>query len=116
MRITKTAGLAALVAQLALSACERADPRFEKLAVGMAKDSVLVVMGGEKPQRVDPYLYNGQYVEAMLYPKLGKSDSASLLDRNMTPVVVINGKLVGWGWSYWDSTAGANSIQVAPKP
>ncbi len=116
MRITNRVGLASLVALLALSGCERSDPRLEQLAVGMAKDSVLAVMGGEKPQRVDPYLNNGQYVEAMLYPRMGKADSVSLRDRNMTPVVVINGKLAGWGWNYWDSTAGANNIPVAPKP
>lgn len=115
MQITKKVGMGLLFSLLALSACERGDPRIEHLSVGIGKDSVTIVMEGEAPKRVDPYLNNGQYIEAMLYPRKGKTDSASGLDRNMTPVVVINGKLAGWGWNYWDSAAGANHILVAPK-
>lgn len=115
MQITKKVGIGAVVSLLALSACERADPRIQHLSVGIEKDSVTAIMEGEKPKRIDPYLYNGQYIEAMLYPRKGKTDSASLQDRKMTPVVVINGKLAGWGWTYWDSTAEANHIPVAPK-
>ncbi len=115
MQITKKVAMAGLVSLLALSACERADPRLERLAVGIGKDSVTAVMEGEQPKRVDPYLNNGQYIEAMLYPRKGKTDSASFPDRKMTPVVVINGKLAGWGWTYWDSAAAANHISVAPK-
>ncbi len=115
MQITKAVGIAALASLLALAACERADSRLERLTVGIGKDSVIAVMNGEKPKRVDPYLNNGQYLEAMLYPRQGKTDSASTADRNMTPVVVINGKLAGWGWNYWDSAATANHIPVAPK-
>jgi hypothetical protein len=37
------------------------------------------------------------------------------MDRNMEPVIVIDGKLAGWGWSYWDSLAAAHKIPVAPK-
>ncbi len=115
MQITKTVGTAAVFALLVLSACERADPRLEHLTVGIGKDSVIAVMKGEQPKRVDPYLNNGQYLEALLYPRQGKTDSVGGADRNMIPVVVINGKLAGWGWAYWDSAAAANHISVAPK-
>ncbi len=115
MHITKKAGIAAVVSLLAMTACERADPRLQNLTVGIAKDSAIAAMEGDAPKRIDPYLYNGQYIEAMLFPRKGKTDSAATADRNMTPVVVINGKLTGWGWGYWDSTATANHIEVAPK-
>lgn len=97
---------------LLLSACAGGDDRLEKLSAGITKDSVLTIMGVEKAQRVDPYLVGGQYIEAMYFPKAGKADSASVATRNMSPVVVIDGKLVGWGWKQWDSIAATKKIVV----
>ena len=111
---TRSALIAApVLGLLFLSACSKGDARLEKLSAGISKDSVLAIMGGEKPQRVDPFLVNGQYIEAMYFPKPGAADSASLADRNMSPVVVVDGKLVGWGWKQWDSIAAEKKIPVA---
>jgi len=74
---------------------------------------VLSIMGVEKAQRIDPYLVGGEYIEAMYFAKLGKADSASVVDRNMSPVVVVDGKLVGWGWKQWDSIAESKKIPVS---
>ena len=104
----------ATAGMIVLAGCERSDPRLKDLSAGISKDSVLVVME-EPPKRTDPYLYKGQYIEAMFYPRKGKTDPKSVADRKMSPVVVINGKLTGWGWAYWDSAAAANNIPVAPK-
>lgn len=101
---------------LFLSACgDKADARLEKLSAGISKDSVLAVMGVEKPQRVDPFLINGQFIEAMYFPKSGAADSASVADRNMSPAIVVDGKLVAWGWKQWDSIAAEKKIPVAAK-
>ena len=114
MRVTtRRIGLLIAGAVMALAACERADNRLEQLTVGIGKDSVLAVMG-TKPDRLDPFLNKGQYIEAMYFTRQGVADSTARTDRKMSPVVVINGKLVGWGWTYWDSVAGANNIPVAP--
>ncbi len=107
--------LAGLLLTAALAACARPDARLEKLTVGIPADSVVKLMGVEKPKRHDPYLINGHYIEAMYYPKPGAVDSASTTDRKMSPVVLVDGKLVGWNWTTWDSIAGANKIVVAPK-
>lgn len=104
-----------LLGLLVLSACTKPDARLEKLSAGISKDSVLVIMGGEKPQRVDPFLVTGQYIEAMYFPKPGAADSASVTDRNMSPVIVVDGKLVAWGWTKWDSIAASKKIQVPEK-
>ena len=96
----------------ALVACGRSDQRLERLSVGIPKDSMLQVMGVEKPRRVDPYLVNGHYIEALYFAKLG-ADSGSIPDREMAPVVVIDGVLAAWGWKSWDSIAAANKIPVA---
>jgi hypothetical protein len=107
---------AVLVVGLAmvLTACERPDARLEQLTVGISKDSVLRIMGGT-PERIDPVLVKGQYIEPMYFAKPGASDPDSRLDRNMSPVVLIQGTLAGWGWNYWDSVATQYKIQVAPR-
>jgi hypothetical protein len=105
----------AVLSLLVVSACNKKDERLEKLSKGIGKDSVLAVMGVEKAQRVVPYLASGHYIEAMYFPKPGRTDSASVVLRNMSPVVVIDGKVIGWGWSTWDSVATNNAIQLPPK-
>lgn len=109
---TRQASIASVAALLLLAGCSRGDKRLENVSAGISKDSVLVIMGVEKPQRIDPYLINGQYIEAMYFPKLGAADSASVADRNMSPVIVVDGKVVAWGWKQWDSIAVENKIEV----
>jgi len=117
MRITWRRGvrLLALGTLVAAGACERPDARLEKLAVGISKDSVLAIMGGQ-PARTDAYLNQGQYIQALYFPPQGSAPPDSGQDRTMSPVILIGaaGKVTGWGWSYWDSVAAANKIQVAP--
>jgi hypothetical protein len=99
---------------LALLGCERSDPRVAALTAGIAKDSVMAIMGSQ-PQRNDPYLVQGQYIEAMYFPRGDAAGPEATVDRNMTPVVLINSMLAGWGWAYWDSAAAANGISVAAR-
>lgn len=107
--------LAALVL-VALSACTRKDARLELLSAGISKDSVIAVMGGDPPSKVAPYLVNGHYIETLYFTQPGAgTDSASLADRSLSPAVLVDGKLMGWGWKSWDSIAGANKIVVEPK-
>lgn len=98
-----------------LMGCEQADSRLKNLHAGMALDSVVPAMEGAKASRTDPFLIQGQYIQTLYFPRKGKTDSVSLTDRKMSPVVAINGKVAGWGWTYWDSVAGANRIPVAEK-
>lgn len=90
------------------------DARFKHLSVGISRDSALQLMGVEKPARVDPFLVNGHYFEVIYYAKPG-SDGVGVPDRKLSPVVVVDGKLVGWGWKSLDSVAGANKLPVAGK-
>ncbi len=104
-----------LVVVLLSSGCAKRDDRLEKISAGISKDSVLVLMAVEKPKRVDPFLINGQYIEAMYFPMLGATDSASVTDRKMSPVVLQDGKVVVWGWKQWDSMATDKKITVPEK-
>ena len=111
---TRPAFLASVATLLLLSGCGgESDTRLDKITVGISKDSVLAIMGVEKPHRVDPYLVNAQYIEAMYFPRLGAADSSSVVERNMSPVIVVDGKVVAWGWKQWDSIAAEKKIEVA---
>ena len=110
--VTRPIGFLTLLLCAAIAACSRSDPRLEKLSAGISKDSVVSLMGPEKAERLDPYLINGHYIEALYYTKPG-ADSGKTPDRKMSPVVVVDGKLAGWGWERWDSIAKANKIVVA---
>jgi hypothetical protein len=80
-----------------LAACSRDDARFQELTRGIPRDSVIKVMGDAKPERVDSYLANSQVIEALYFAPPG-ADSGSTPERELSPVVVVNGTLAGWGW------------------
>jgi hypothetical protein len=99
-----------------LSGCgARPDSRLANLSEGISQDSVLRVMGADSANRTDSFLVNGQSISTLYFARPGAADSAALADRNMSPVVLIGGGVVGWGWEKWDSIAEANQVQVAPK-
>lgn len=113
--------LGPIAASLALAAVlagcgPRSDARLANLAEGISQDSVLRIMGADSANRTDSFLVNGQSISTLYFARPGASDSAALADRNMSPVVLIGGRVVGWGWEKWDSIAEANGVQVAPKP
>ena len=105
--------LRAGAALLLLAGCSGADKRFELLTAGISKDSVGTIMGIERPQRLDPFLVGGKYIEVMYFRRPGKSDS--LPDRELSPLILVDGVLVSWGWKGLDSLSEATKIPVAPK-
>jgi hypothetical protein len=104
----------ALALAAALAACSSGDTRLKQLSVGITKDSALKVMGSQPPTRTDPFLTDGKFIEVMYFAPAGSADS--LPDREMSPLVAVDGKLVGWGWEMLDSVAAATKIPVAAKP
>jgi hypothetical protein len=112
--------LGSIAASLALASIlggcgARPDPRLANLTEGISQDSVLRVMGADSANRTESFLVNGQFISTLYFARPGASDSAALADRNMSPVVLISGRAVGWGWEKWDSIADANGVQVVPK-
>lgn len=91
-----------------LAAC--GDSRLRKLSVGISKDSALQIMGG-KPDRAEAYLTNGQMIEALFYGAAG-ADSGATPEEKLTPVVIVNGQLQGWGKEDWEKVAAEHKIQV----
>ena len=98
----------------ALAACSSGDARLKQLSVGITKDSALKVMGSQAPARTDPFLTDGKFIEILYFAPAGTTDSVP--DREMSPLVAVDGKLLGWGWETLDSVAAATKIPVAPAP
>ena len=49
-----------------------------------------------------------------MYNKDGvkETDQPGVPDRELTPVVTVDGKVTGWGWTHYDSVAKANNVPV----
>lgn len=108
--------LAALVAALLLSGCGAGeDPRVTNLAQGISKDSAMAVMGGPPGDLPEVYLKSGRLIETYMFRRetAPMGSLASLTRENLTPVVLLDGTLSGWGWDHWDSVAAANQITVS---
>ena len=103
----------ALVLLAGLAACGAKDSRLERLTTGISKDSAMAVMGVEKAARIDPFLVGGKYIEVIYYSPAGTVDSVP--DRKKSPLIAVDGVLIGWGWKTLDSLSGATRIPVQPK-
>jgi hypothetical protein len=104
--------VAAVALGLALGACNRGDPRLDELTVGMSKDSTLNLLGIGTPERPESYLINGQMIETVILRREGADGPLdSLTTEQYTPLVMVDNKLAGWGWQYWDSVRAANNIR-----
>lgn len=122
--MTRTLSAAALIA---LVAC--GDARLSKLSVNMTKDSLAAVMKSA-PHRTQSLLLNGKVWDVSVYDygqkplppvtvKTSMGSDSTVADsipwRKMSPVVTIDGKVVGWGWGWWDKESAKLRIPLVPK-
>jgi len=115
-------GFAVGVAVLATAACS--DSRLEKLSTGISRDSVLAIINegasGDSLARVyrqETYLLpnkkgNVFLANILFYDKRGRkqAEDSTLAANETTPIVLSDGKVIGWGWTFYDSLAKANNI------
>jgi len=115
------AGLVTLAGTLA--GC--GDSRIKELTAGMTRDSALKVINagaaGDSLARVykqEMYLVNGKHLNVLFYNKDGikQASDSTLAAKAQTPIVTVDGKVTGWGWTHYDSVAKANSITPSPHP
>lgn len=118
----------AAVASAALTLIGCKDTRLEKLSTGIARDSVLAIINegasGDSLARVykqDSYLLpntKGNVLNAniLFYDRKGRkqAEDPNVAPDATTPIVTVDGKLTGWGWTYYDSLAKANNIPATP--
>ena len=109
MRQRNARAAAALATLTLLAAC--GDARLDKLALGVPSDSVQKLMG-EAPHRTADYLTGGRRWEVQFYARSAAADKDSLPWRTMSPVVFIDGKTVGWGWSWWGDASAKQKIAM----
>ncbi len=95
---------------LATTAC--GDSRLSHLATGIDRDSVTVVMGSDAPHRSESYLLDGKFWEIFYYAKTGTLQEDSIPWRKLSPVILADGKVAGWGWDYWGKEAARLNIPV----
>jgi hypothetical protein len=108
--VRTSVGLA--LGSLLVLACARDDARLKNLTVGISKDSALSVLGVTSGERPATYLVKGKTIEAMMIRREGiEGPLDSLTQAQYTPIVVVDGKLAGWGWTFWDSVS--NEIGLA---
>lgn len=121
VRSTYIAFAAAAVLLAACSDTNSNDVGVDKLAPlaeGTPKDSVLLVMGQgpltaqyadtlriEKGFRRETYLIDGKQYEVLYYRELQGNVAEQVQQAKETPVVLQNGKVLGWGWKYYVETA-----------
>jgi len=120
--LTRTISAATL---LALVAC--GDARLGKLSVSMTTDSLAAIMKST-PHRTQHFIMNGKVWELSVYDygskplppvqvKTSMGDSTvtdSIPWRKLSPVVSIDGKVVGWGWGWWDKESAKLGIPLVP--
>ena len=114
----RTAVLVAATALGLLVGC--GDTRIDSLSKDIPRDSALKVLNGSAADstanvyRQETYIYNGRMINVLLYSKDGEKEASnpSVADSKLTPVVTVDGKVTGWGWTHYDSIATANNIPV----
>ena len=111
MRQRKIRTVAAVTALTLLAAC--GDARLDKLALGISTDSASKVIG-DAPHRTNAYLTGGKQWAVQFYARSSADPKDSIPWRKMSPVVFIEGKAVGWGWSWWDGASKKQGIAM-PK-
>ena len=100
------------------------DANIRKLNAGITRDSVLKVLAlgstatDSMPNvyREERYLHDGQWITMLLYTNTGKKEGVETIPEDeLTPVVLRNDTLTGWGWEHHDSVARANNIVIKPR-
>lgn len=106
---------------LSLAACQ--DKRIRELTAGIPKDSVLRIITDGVPAQGDTiqnvyrhgqYLVDSKMFDIYLFdPDNRKLWTDPLVeDKELTPIVVINDTLAGWGWDHMDEITYKYRIQV----
>lgn len=119
---------------IAVSGCAttggiRADNQAHLLALrpGMTQDQVLAVMGTKKrkgiddhgtqqiianPYRTESYKAGGSTWLVLFYYTDIKSSGEAITDDDLTPLVLKDGTLDGWGWMYWKDVIRRYEIRI----
>ncbi len=101
------------------------DSRVKAVDTGITEDSLMSVLAKGATRQSDPmpnvyrkeqYLIAGKMWDIFYFHGDSARLSAQTKDtipwKDLTPIVVIDNKVMGKGWDYWDSVSKANKIPV----
>ena len=94
-----------------------------QLSPGITKSDVLKIMGTEtisakygnvitNPYRTEMYRAGGHTFELIFYYTDKKKSDGAITDDELMPIVILDGKLDGWGWSYWNNLVQKYELRV----
>ena len=64
------------------------------------------------PYRTELYRSGTHTFELVLYYTDIKKADGAITDDELTPIVLVDGIVDGWGWSYWDAVVKKYEIRV----
>ena len=116
--------VATLALSVAVVAC--GDSRIRRLDRGIARDSVLrllaqgatPVAGDTTPNvyREERYLRDAHWTTVLFYTPTGAKEGQETVPENeLTPIVLRDDTLTGWGWEHFDSVAQVVGIRSRPR-
>ena len=118
----------AAIGGMALAGACGQDKRVKAVDSGMSRDSVLTVIGREAPgvdslpnvyQR-ERYLIDGKNYEILFFSPTGRHafigvQKDTIPWKDLTPIAMIDNKVMGKGWEYLDSLYAAHKIPVKKR-
>lgn len=107
-----------------VTAC--ADSRVRDLELGMSKDSVLMIIGAGAPEgdslpnvykRIQ-YFVDSKFFDIFLFDPQNRKVWLDPLvnDKELTPIIIVQDKLEGTGWSYADELTAKYKLQIRTAP
>ena len=117
--------LSVMAAVMVATACE--DKRVKELHSGMPRDSVVNAISRDMKPGAPPdslgnvytrnrYLIAGKNYEVLFFTTNNeKAGKDTVPWKKLTPLVLVDGKLAGRGWDYWDSVSTANKIPLQKR-
>ncbi len=91
---------------------------LEKLSLGITKNETLEIMGNSKieclagkepvtvsqPFKSETKGWENQEYEILYYYTHVKQKDRQITDDELTPIIFNSGKLIGWGWNFYEET------------
>ena len=107
-----------------LAAC--GDSRLRNLEVGIGKDSLIKLLGEGAPAgdslpnlyKHEQYFVDGKMFDIYMYDAKNRKAWLDPLvtDEELTPLVVVDGKLAGTGWNHMDGVTDQYRIEARRAP
>lgn len=123
----RTASIVSTACAIVFATACGEDRRVSAVDTGISRDSAIKILsvdakggaGGDSLPNIyrrSEYILNAQRIEVLWFDPQNRNPGKDTLPyRELTPVVLHEGKVIGRGWDFWDSTAKANNIGVEPK-